>query len=137
MTSQANFFQLMRYGVSQASIGFNTNFLKGVSGMPTTHQIGFGRALREGIHPNSIDIRQMENEVHARMGVLGIGVYVTQKNTESNPWSALLTGGVSFYVLRQMYLDWKAGFVASTYLDKYYWEKFEKHGASAYYKRMF
>lgn len=115
---------------SDASTWANKNLFGGVQGMPITHQVGFGAALRNGIHPNQVNVDQMNDEVHIRMlavfaGLSG-GTNLLSVNDSLVKLFGAVATGVSSYYLIELMKDWQAGLKAAKMLDERYWNRMGK-----------
>lgn len=123
MLTLDGFIDALKEGGSDASAGFNSLILGGVDGMPTTHQIGFGNAWRHGLYPTQVDMTWVNNNTHTRMLIVVGGAYVTSAMAPI-PLLSLAVGGLTFYEIRELYLDWVAGFEAAQYLPREYFLEF-------------
>ncbi len=94
--------------------------------MPVTHQTGFGNAWRNGTHPNSVNVDNMNNETHLRMTAAGLGLaggkFLKKDDVFFNIVGAL-SAVYGTYQLMELYQDWKAGFEAAKHIGPWYSER--------------
>lgn len=123
MITFEQFVQELKKGGSYQSARFNSLVLLGVDGMPTTHQIGFGKALRSGINPAQVSMAWVNDNTHSRMAMVLGGAAITGA-TIAIPLVSLVAGSLTGIGLYELYLDWKAGFHAVQYLPHSYFNEF-------------
>ena len=124
MITFEQFIAALQENGTKHPVKLNSTVLGGIDGMPVTHQVGFGSALIKGIHPQYVNISEMNKEVITRIKTALKARAEKKTSTNSNRWNALLSGAVAAYSLYEIYEEWVAGHKAAQYLDKAYFSQF-------------
>ncbi len=124
MVTFEKFKQIIKTEGSYQSARFNSLVLGGVDGMPTTHQIGYGKAIRLGINPAHVNRDWLNGDTHSRMNLVLGGAIFTGVITPIKMLS-LLSGSLTAIGFYELYQDWRIGFQAVNYLPQSYFNEFQ------------
>ena len=78
MVTIEKFIHELKNTGSYQSARFNSLVLGGIDGMPTTHQIGFGKAIRLGVNPAYVSRDWVNVDTHSRMSLVLGGAVITR-----------------------------------------------------------
>lgn len=102
---------------SEGSRLTNSYLLQGVHGMSMTQQMALGAAYRKGLNPSQVDMDEMKFNILGRLALSGIEIEGGLKVNKEKAEKSKVTKIFAAYQLRELYLDWKAGFEAAEQMN--------------------